>query len=34
MGYDKYHFNQTMTDSMLNTLETDPDYTVTSGTTQ
>ena len=33
MGYDHYHFNQTMTDSMLSTLEKAPEYTVVSGTT-
>ena len=33
MRYDHYHFNQTMTDSMFNTLEKDPEYTLVSGTT-
>ena len=33
MGYVKYHYNQTMNESMLNKFEKDPEYTVTSGTT-
>ena len=33
MGYVKYHYNQTMTESMLNTFEKEPDTFVTSGTT-
>ena len=34
MGYEKYHFNQTMTDSMLDTLEKSPTVdSVVSGTT-
>ena len=33
MGYVKYHYNQTMTESMLNQFEKEPDTFITSGTT-
>ena len=35
MGYDHYHFNQAMTDAMLNNLEKDPEViSISSGTTR